>query len=300
MKSIGLSLLWALLPLLAQAETRQFQLTPSFKGATQVQFERLASDTGRGWQGQLQGAEGFTEALPDKCLPEQGNPEVVDAYTVDSTKPYLVVLCRWPVDHSGFDTYAIKGWEYRAFVYTWIADALVKDEAASQVLSGYEGNMAIYWINYHWYISRPLATQKLKERVQGRERDSLKLAHRIVLERLKAKDTEAVSSYLSLRVAQLLRDEPLTVSNAPLYNDLGYALQEASWQASAYELFSKVERVVPERVVLKLNIADALWGLYKPSQAAGYYTAYIAAMQAAGKERLIPARALERSRGNTR
>lgn len=49
MKSIGLSLLWALLPLLAQAETRQFQLTPSFKGATQVQFERLASDTGTGW-----------------------------------------------------------------------------------------------------------------------------------------------------------------------------------------------------------------------------------------------------------
>ncbi|WP_409277706.1 hypothetical protein [Pseudomonas defluvii] len=300
MKSIGLSLLWALLPLLAQAETRQFQLTPSFKGATQVQFERLASDTGMGWQGQLQGAEGVTEALPDKCLPERGNPEVADAYTVDSTNPYLVVLCRWPVDHSGFDTYAIKGWEYRAFVYTWIADALVKDEAVSQVLSGYEGNMAIYWINYHWYISRPLATQKLKERVQGRERDSLKLAHRIVLERLRAKDTEAVSSYLSLRVAQLLHDEPLTVSNAPLYNDLGYALQEASWQASAYELFSKVERVVPERVVLKLNIADALWGLYKPSQAAGYYTAYIAAMQAAGKERLIPARAMERSRGNTR
>ena len=88
--------------------------------------------------------------------------------------------------------------------------------------------------------------------------------------------------------------------NVAAYNDIGFYLAQGGQHALALDIYRRLSSIAPDRVPLKLNIADALWGLYKPSQAAGYYTAYIAAMQAAGKERLIPARALERSRGNTR
>ncbi|MCY1442868.1 hypothetical protein D9M71_592560 [compost metagenome] len=52
---------------------------------------------------------------------------------------------------------------------------------------------------------------------------------------------------------------------------------------------------MPQRVVLKLNIADSLWALYKRKQAAEYYRSYVQAMNSAGKPGIIPERARARS-----
>lgn len=78
------------------------------------------------------------------------------------------------------------------------------------------------------------------------------------------------------------------------YNDFGYALAEAGQYDEAYRLLAEVERSFPNRVVLKLNIADVLWELDK-DRSAVYYKEYVGMMQKAGKAKLIPTKALERS-----
>ncbi|WP_167734073.1 hypothetical protein [Pseudomonas sp. S150] len=149
--------------------------------------------------------------------------------------------------------------------------------------------------DYFWYSTRALASKKLKETARGARQDSLELSHDIVLVRLKDKDYEALKYYLTQeRLDSLLREEaPVSRVNSGIYNDFGFALGEAGSNKVAYSLLSKVEAVSPERVVLKLNIADVLWSSdeVKSKQ---YYQSYIAMMKGQGKEHLIPSRAIER------
>lgn len=72
---------------------------------------------------------------------------------------------------------------------------------------------------------------------------------------------EAIKSYLgSGRVEELLQEFPISNSTVAAYNDLGYALWQAGEEVGAYKLLRAVEGASPGRVVLKLNIADVLWG----------------------------------------
>jgi hypothetical protein len=275
----------------ALADSRTFTLTPDFSGASQVQ---LTLQDNR-WQAQLSGGDGRSQSLADVCQPELGQVQVRDVFTVRGDKDYLVVQCAAVVAHPGFEYYALNGLVFQAGVYFWDNGALVRDARASLALSGYEGNMTENWSQHHWYHTQPLARQKLLEQVRGHERDSLKLAREIVLARLAIEDRDAVYTYLDIELPRLLREEPLNAQTAALYNDLGYALQQGEWHSAAYELFAKVEGVVPQRVVLKLNIADSLWALYKRKQAAEYYRSYVQAMNSAGKPGIIPERARARS-----
>jgi hypothetical protein len=188
----------------------------------------------------------------------------------------------------------LKGTDFVSYVYSdKEIRSLVNDKKLASSISGYEGSLEEGG-DYFWYSTRALASKKLKETARGARQDSLELSHDIVLVRLKDKDYEALKSYLTQeRLDLLLREAPVSRVNSGIYNDFGFALGEAGSNKVAYSLLSKVEAVTPERVVLKLNIADVLWDSDK-AKSKRYYQDYIAAMRGQGKERLVPSKAMER------
>lgn len=86
----------------------------------------------------------------------------------------------------------------------------------------------------------------------------------------------------------------ITPATAPAFNDIGYAMSEAGALDGAYIVLSEVERQTPDRLVLKLNLADTLWGLNQRDKAKAYYQRYSEGMEAAGKISSIPARVSQR------
>ncbi|WP_397449498.1 tetratricopeptide repeat protein [Pseudomonas sp. NA-150] len=77
-------------------------------------------------------------------------------------------------------------------------------------------------------------------------------------------------------------------------NDIGFYLAEGGGDKNALLLFRSVESVAPDRIVLKVNIADSLWSVGRKAEAYRYYTMYREAMKNAGKSNAIPARVLGR------
>jgi hypothetical protein len=189
----------------------------------------------------------------------------------------------------------LKGTDFVSYVYSdKEIRTLVNNKKLASSISGYEGSLEEGGGDYFWYSTRALASKKLKEIARGASQDSLELSHEIVIARLKDKDYEALKSYLTQeRLNSLFREYPVSKVNSGIYNDLGFSLGEAGSNKLSYSLLSKVEAVSPERVVLKLNIADVLWDSDKV-KSKRYYQDYIAAMKAQGKERLVPSRAIER------
>lgn len=86
----------------------------------------------------------------------------------------------------------------------------------------------------------------------------------------------------------------ITTSTAPVFNDIGYAMSESGSLDGAYTILSEVEKKSSGRLVLKLNLADTLWGLNQKGKAKNYYQAYISGMKSAGKSDAIPSRVLQR------
>jgi uncharacterized protein YecT (DUF1311 family) len=96
--------------------------------------------------------------------------------------------------------------------------------------------------------------------------------------------------------AKILISEPLkTEKDAAMLNDLGYAMSESNLLSGAYLILSEVEKAAPNRIVLKINIADTLWEMNQKKKATEYYRQYISAMKSAGKSSSIPDRAVARS-----
>lgn len=89
----------------------------------------------------------------------------------------------------------------------------------------------------------------------------------------------------------------ITASTAPAFNDIGYAMSESGSLDGAYTILSEVERKSSDRLVLKLNLADTLWGLNQKDKAKDYYKSYMAGMKAAGKSDAVPAKVLQRLTG---
>ncbi len=287
---VALSVLWCFT---AHAETRSFKLDPEFISASQVEF---ATESVKGYEvlkGKFISSTGQKYNIPDVCEPEGGVAEISDAYVVNGKARYFVFTCSWSVSHPGI---GMKGIQYEAFIYTGTSfGSLKKEVMLSGALSEYEGSLEEGGYSYAWYVLRNIASKKIIELEKGKAEDSLTLAHDIVLTRLKDDDYSAIKAYLEPgRVSQLLRDSPINKSNIIVYNDLGFALGQSESFELAYKVLSEVERVSPDRMVLKLNIADVLWGTDK-SKASMYYKEYAKLMREANKEGLIPKRVLERA-----
>lgn len=277
------------------ASEKLYFLSPYYNGASKVVFKFLGAEGNQTLQGELIDGENFSHGIPDVCEHEGGDPEIYDAYTTNAGKVFFVFTCKWEVLHSGIN---LKGTDYISYVYDGKnLDALSNNFYLAAGVSGYEGALERGGRSFFWYSSRYLASEKIKELAAGLKFDSLELAHQIILARLKDADYDAIKAYLTNdRVVGLLKNSPVSVSNSSIYNDLGFALGESGALSEAYNILSSVEAVSPERVVLKLNIADVLWKSNQ-EKSAKYYFNYIEAMKAKGKEKLIPVRAFERSGG---
>lgn len=276
----------------ADAKAEVHYLNPDFKGMDKVEF--MLDDDGHGkiLRGRLEGKNGRKYEIPDICEPEGGDAQLADAYTVQGKRNYFLFTCAWLVQHSGI---GINGAQYETFVYEDSgSNSIAKNDALSQSLSGYEGSLEGGAMSYAWYVQRKIASEKLLELEAGVSKDSLGLAHNIVLALLEREDYNAVANYLSrARVEQLFRDFPVDRFNVVAFNDFGYALGLSNEDQLAYEVLARVEIFDPDRIVLKLNIADVLWGVDR-EKARRYYLGYIKLMQENRKASLIPERVLKR------
>lgn len=270
-----------------------YSLSPSFYDMSIVGFTSVDSGRGRTIKGYLESGRGMRYNIPDACEPEGGDAELIDAFTVIGKKNYFLFRCAWSVQHAGL---GLKGVQYEAFIYSRNRlGVVIKEKEISRILSGYEGALESGEKSYAWYYTRKIATEKLLDFDSGEAADSLSLAHDVVLSRLSQGDLEAIKAYLSSeRVKKLAQYFPISKSTVVAYNDFGYALAKAGDDVMAYELLRTVERAFPDRVVLKLNIADVLWGADK-SKAKAYYKEYIDLMKKSGKETSIPLIVLERA-----
>ncbi|HVI42009.1 MAG TPA: hypothetical protein VM577_15265 [Anaerovoracaceae bacterium] len=277
------------------AEGRISILDPLFNGAVKAEF--LSSEGGRGQtlKGSLITEGGKRYTIPDTCEPEGGDAELNDAFTVKAGKVYFLFTCVWPVQHSGI---GLNGKQYETFAYSGSDLATIKNiKSLSQSLSAYEGSLEGGGYSYAWYTQRKLAAEKITEIESGKTTDSIMLAHDVILARLKDMDYDAIKSYLSAdRIGRLKMDYPLSNSTVVAYNDFGYALAQSGEYEKSYQLLTDVEKSFPDRVVLKLNIADVLWETDRKRSVA-YYKEYVGLMRHSGKTKLIPKKALERSEG---
>lgn len=279
-----------------RAENGIHYLNPAFNGMDRVEFVSNDGEFGKTLKGSLKNENGEQHSIPDVCEPEGGDAELIDAYTVKGKNNYFLFTCAWPVQHSGI---GLNGIQYETFVYAGKdLISIVNNKNLSKILSGYEGRVEGGGSSYAWYVQRIIASEKILELEAGMSTDSLMLVHGVVLKRLKDEDYGAIKNYLSTeRIRQLSLAFPISKSTIVAYNDFGYALGLSGEEGLAYDVLNKVESVAPDRVALKLNIADVLWVSDKDKSKA-YYKEYVELMRKHGKEELIPESALERSVSN--
>jgi hypothetical protein len=77
-------------------------------------------------------------------------------------------------------------------------------------------------------------------------------------------------------------------------NDLAFFLTQKGRANDAIPLLEKIVSLYPNRVVAKLNLADALWENSLQDQAKMQYAAYVSQMKKEGKQDLVPERATQR------
>jgi tetratricopeptide (TPR) repeat protein len=78
--------------------------------------------------------------------------------------------------------------------------------------------------------------------------------------------------------------------NIAEYNDIGFFLAQGGQHEAAMEFYKNLLHVAPDRIPLKINIADSLFALGKYKDARDYYLAYRNAMIAKGSLDKVPAR----------
>lgn len=228
--------------------------------------------------------------LPVQCDPEGGEPSLSDSYSVNLSdgSEALIITCSYHLDHSGL---GIKGVQYTSFVLAETSSSLERKESLEGLISGYEGATEEGAKDYFFYNTKELATQKLKDG----EVDSPALIQRILLSRLADHDYEAITSYASdENIRATITRAPISKADVTSYNDIGFALAEAGDFDLALRVLRNVENIVPDRTVLLLNLADALWAKEQQREAETYYQKYHVKMKRAGKEKLIPTRVTAR------
>lgn len=90
---------------------------------------------------------------------------------------------------------------------------------------------------------------------------------------------------------------PPSHRNIANLNDIAYFLAESGENQYALEFYRILEKFNPDRIPLKLNIADALWELNKNIEAKTYYNTYKELMINSRLTKKIPPRVFERAKG---
>lgn len=271
----------------------ELSLNPPFLGQHKIQFDYIPTSTGGSdLVGTLVSRAGDKITLPARCPSEGGDAQLGDVYTLKSPDKLLIVTCIYQVNHSGL---GVNGTDYQALVFEENNGNIHQRRDIEDLISGYEGSAEDGSHSYFFYNDKTLATLKLQSIAKGQTYDPINLVHKIIIKRLQNNDSKALSNYISpKRVAELLRQNPASSKNAGIYNDIGFALSEIGNQDEALKLLYAVERVTPKRVVLMLNIADALWISGNTSKSKKYYKKYQNLMHAQNKISIIPVRVNER------
>lgn len=103
----------------------------------------------------------------------------------------------------------------------------------------------------------------------------------------KSGKANSIKEYMFMGVESYLACHPPHQSVQAL-NDLAFFLAEGGDNYNAMKLYRALEKASPTRIVLKLNIADALWVDGKTNEAKKYYTDYKTLMEKTGRSKLVP------------
>lgn len=87
----------------------------------------------------------------------------------------------------------------------------------------------------------------------------------------------------------------IDTENVKYVNDLAYFLSENGRSYEAIKLLTVIVSAFPDRVVAKLNLADAYWGNSYKKQAAQFYKKYYNQMLYRGLKSEVPARVYQRA-----
>ncbi|MEE5067468.1 tetratricopeptide repeat protein [Pseudomonas alliivorans] len=82
--------------------------------------------------------------------------------------------------------------------------------------------------------------------------------------------------------------------NVAEYNDLGYFFSEGGENLIAMQIYERLLVLAPDRIPLKLNVADSFWALGKRDESVKYYVSYRDAMLKKGLGSKVPSRVEER------
>ncbi|WP_153020704.1 tetratricopeptide repeat protein [Pseudomonas sp. BMS12] len=271
----------------------EIQLDPKFLEREKIKLNYVESPTGgHDLRGELVSPSGKITVLPDDCPSEGGDPQLGEVYTLNLPHELLIINCIYQINHSGL---GIKGKDYKALVFENKDKKIYQRKDIEKLISGYEGSSEDGDYYYFYYNDKTLATLKIIESSANSNEDSLILAHKVILMRLKNHDYGAIENYASVnRVKNLISTHPITLETSGAYNDIGYSLSEIGKEKEALDLFYAIEKISPERTVLMLNIADSLWRKNERKQAKEYYLKYKKNMDKTGRSKRIPSRVEER------
>ncbi|WP_207885641.1 type IV pilus biogenesis/stability protein PilW [Pseudomonas sp. 30_B] len=100
----------------------------------------------------------------------------------------------------------------------------------------------------------------------------------------------AIADGLYMGVESYLACYPPDNKNVVDLNDIAFYLAEGGDNYNSLKIYRALEKIAPSRVVLKINIADVLWGVGEKESARAYYREYAAAMIRSGMKDGIPSR----------
>jgi len=118
---------------------------------------------------------------------------------------------------------------------------------------------------------------------------TVEIGHNIGLKYFKAKDLPKAIEQLQFSSATL----PVRESTLPIFNDLGFFLEQANRPAEAIPVLEKVIAFYPSRTPAYLNLADAYAKAGDKEKAKADYSKYVEQMEAAKKGSKVPTRVRE-------
>jgi tetratricopeptide (TPR) repeat protein len=99
------------------------------------------------------------------------------------------------------------------------------------------------------------------------------------------------------KIADILKNNPVSESNVTLYNDVAFTLIEKENFNEARIILLEVINFSPDRVVAYLNLGDAQWGFNENDEAKKSYQKYLSLMKSQNKDlNKVPKRVYERTK----
>ena len=111
----------------------------------------------------------------------------------------------------------------------------------------------------------------------------------------KIKDKRILMKLDIYEIANILKDNPVSVKNITSYNDAAYFLIEGANYNEARIILLDIVKFSPDRIVAYLNLGDSEWGFEEKKDAKKSYKRYIELMKSQGKDLTkIPSRVFDR------